>query len=310
MKTLHIAIHRAKQFAPVAVRRMTYFAALMLATLGLAPPAQAAPVVLSDTGLNSSVTIDPTSQSGISSWVVDGVDHLYQQWFWLRIGSVGGEASLDTLVHNSLTDMIVANTNFTPGDDTLVARYYDPEPLSRFEVELRITLQAGAVGSNSASLTQQITVKNTSGAALPLRLFMFSDFDMNGTVDFDTVNITGGNTATQSDGETLIESQIVTTPAPWRYQADDRNDLLMLLNNATPTTLDNTATYAGPGDPAWAFQWNASIPDGGSFIISNSQSVQASFLVPEPATMGVALMGGLGLCGFAWRSRRHRRVAG
>lgn len=278
----------------------------VLAMCCAASRSDAAPVVLNDIGLNSSVTIDPTSQSGISSWVVDGVDHLFQQWFWLRIGTVGGEASLDTLVHDSITDLIHSNTNFVPGEDLLIARYYDPEPLSRFEVEVRVTLQAGAVGSGSSSLTQQVTVKNTSGAALPLRLFMFSDFDMNGTVGSDSVNITGGNTATQIDSDSLIESQVVATPIPWRVQAGDRDDLLMLLNNVTPTTLDNTTSYAGPDDPAWALQWNASVPDGASFIISNSQSVSSTIIVPEPTSIGVALLGGLGLVGFARRLRRPR----
>jgi len=82
--------------------------------------------------------------------------------------------------------------------------------------------------------------------------------------------------------------------------------LLMLLNNATPTTLDNTTTYSGPENPAWAMQWNASVPDGASFIISNSQSVQSPMVVPEPTSVGVALLGGLGLIGFARRFRRAR----
>jgi hypothetical protein len=142
-----------------------------------------------------------------------------------------------------------------------------------------------------------VTVKNTSGGALPLRLFMFSDFDMNGTVDFDSISITGGNTATQTDGLSLIESQVVATPIPFRVQAGDRDDLLLLLNNITPTTLDNTTTYSGPDDPAWALQWNANVPVGASFIISNSQSVQSAFVVP------------VGLIGFARRFQRARRHA-
>ncbi len=58
---------------------------LLCAALGMASPAQAAPITLVDH--NSSVTIDPDSQAGMHDWVVDGVDHLFQQWFWYRIGS-------------------------------------------------------------------------------------------------------------------------------------------------------------------------------------------------------------------------------
>jgi hypothetical protein len=217
------------------------------------------------------------------------------------VGSVDAEEPIDMLVHNDVTDTIVQNTNFNPGDDTLISRYFDP--LSNFEIEVRVSLQAGAVGSNSSSLSQTITVKNTSNAVLPFRLFMFSDFDMSGTIASDSVVISGGNTANQSDGFSTITSQVVATPTPTRVQADDRNNLLNLLDNATPTTLDNTANYSGP-DTAWAFQWNNNIPVGGTFIVSNSQSIQA---VPEPASIGVALLGGAGLIFFARRFRRRAR---
>ena len=54
-----------------------------------------ADVVLTD--FNSTVVIDPTSQAGMYTWTVDGVDQMWQQWFWYRIGSAGPEQSIDTL---------------------------------------------------------------------------------------------------------------------------------------------------------------------------------------------------------------------
>jgi len=274
-------------------------AAFVAALLLAAPAANAGIFVLNDAGLNSSVTIDTTSQSGISSWEVDGVDHLFQQWFWYRVGMVDAEQSIDTLVPGGIEQSL--NTNFALGDDLFVAQY--PDTLGNFVMEVRISLQAGMPGSNTSSLSQQISITNTSNAVLPFRFFMFSDFDMNGTVDFDSVVITGNNTANQTDNASIVTSQVVATPTPTRVQADDRNNLLTLLNNATPTTLDNTANYSG-SDTAWAFQWNHNIPVGGTFIVSNSQSIQA---VPEPASIGVALLGGAGLVFFARRMRRRAR---
>jgi len=32
---------------------------------------------------------DPNAVAGQFSWVVDGVEQIYQQWFWYRIGDVG-----------------------------------------------------------------------------------------------------------------------------------------------------------------------------------------------------------------------------
>src|SRR5712692_11252737 len=62
---------------------------------GLATSAQAAPVTLQD--LNSSATIDPSLQSGMSNWTVNGTNQLSQQWFWYRTGSTGQEFSIETL---------------------------------------------------------------------------------------------------------------------------------------------------------------------------------------------------------------------
>src|SRR6516164_3188731 len=54
------------------------FAALFWLTFGAS--SLASPITLADE--NSTVTLDPSTSSGVSSWTVDGVNQLYQQWFW------------------------------------------------------------------------------------------------------------------------------------------------------------------------------------------------------------------------------------
>jgi len=51
---------------------------------GVAVPAGASPIVLND--LNSQAQIDLSSDAGMYSWTVDGVEQLYRQWFWIRQG--------------------------------------------------------------------------------------------------------------------------------------------------------------------------------------------------------------------------------
>jgi len=46
---------------------------------------------------NSVVKIDPFNPSGMNSWVVDGQNQLYQQWFWYRTASQTREYSIDTI---------------------------------------------------------------------------------------------------------------------------------------------------------------------------------------------------------------------
>src|SRR5215471_5719398 len=46
---------------------------------------------------NSVAQIDPNGQAGMFSWTVDGVQNLFQQWFWYRVGTNGPENSIDTI---------------------------------------------------------------------------------------------------------------------------------------------------------------------------------------------------------------------
>ena len=63
------------------------------AILGVSFSARAQIVTLAD--LNSTAQINSSSQSGMFNWYVDGVNQLYQQWFWYGIGTGTGQSSID-----------------------------------------------------------------------------------------------------------------------------------------------------------------------------------------------------------------------
>lgn len=69
--------------------KIIFLALALLLTGGYSAKAD---VVLTD--LNSVVSIDPSSSWGMHTWTVDGVDQMYQQWFWYRIGAAGGSLPL------------------------------------------------------------------------------------------------------------------------------------------------------------------------------------------------------------------------
>src|SRR5437588_8453978 len=46
---------------------------------------------------NSKATIQVNSSAGMSSWTVDNVNQLSQQWFWYRIGAASPESSVNTI---------------------------------------------------------------------------------------------------------------------------------------------------------------------------------------------------------------------
>src|SRR3989442_15907678 len=70
---------------------------------------QAQIITLSDN--NSHAQIDPTSQAGMSNWFVDGQNQLQQQWFWYRIGNLGGESSINTISAPAVT-LVGLNTAY------------------------------------------------------------------------------------------------------------------------------------------------------------------------------------------------------
>src|SRR5947208_16029987 len=63
---------------------------------------------------NSVAQVNTASQAGMFNWLIDNRNVLNQQWFWYRVGSLGPEASIDTISAPSIT---------TPNARTLYTRY-------------------------------------------------------------------------------------------------------------------------------------------------------------------------------------------
>src|SRR5437763_6423155 len=76
-----------------AVARCFAIPTLLTALCLVVAPAYADQMAL--TSLNSTVQIDPNTQAGVYNWIVDGVDLMYQQWFWFRVNSDTQEHPLD-----------------------------------------------------------------------------------------------------------------------------------------------------------------------------------------------------------------------
>src|SRR5688572_11355638 len=88
---------------------------------------------------NSIVNINPASSSGLSDWVVDGTDHMNYQWFFYRVGALGGEATIDT---------ISAPVVSQPTASILDITY----STAQFELQVIYSLLGGGPGSGSSDL--------------------------------------------------------------------------------------------------------------------------------------------------------------
>ena len=257
---------------------------------------QATAYLLSD--LNSTVAIDPDSSDGVWNWTVDGSDHMFQQWFWYRIGAVGPEMSIDTLTTPLVS---VTNADFDPGDETINIRYDD----SRLRIDVSFQLTGGVIGSGASDMAEVITITNlTDDFVLDFNFFQYVDFNLNDTIDGDTAWIaTGGgaSAAWQTGGGGWVSETTVTSPSA--YEVGIHPSTLDKLVDGDADDLNNTVGPIGPDEVTWAFQWDFDLAPFGSPNSSWQLSKDKQLTVPEPVTLSLLGLGGLA-------GLRHRRKKG
>tara|TARA_R110000737_G_scaffold251825_2_gene261205 strand:+ start:2222 stop:3031 length:810 start_codon:yes stop_codon:yes gene_type:complete len=255
---------------------------------GFASAALAGGSIFDIADANSSASFD-TAQGQVN-WMVDGVNQLFRQEFYFRASTDTREYRMDSTNLNNLGNFTQDTNPFSDNrDDAFGSLFTDGAGL---EYETLFTIRGNAAGSGSASLAEQITIRNTSNAAISLSFFQFVDFDLGGDFSDDFGQIVNGNTAIQSDDDFSM-SEVVVTPAPLAFQMGDGVDMRNMFNDNAIDNLDGTDSFAG--DVGWAFQWDITLAAGDSFLISKNKQV-----VPAPGS--VMLLGAAGL--IANRRRR------
>ena len=250
------------------MRKAALGTAVAILVFGVVAGAEANVLTLSDR--NSSVQIDVATQEGVLSWVVDGVNHNQQQWYWFRVGN-DNEASIDTL---PLVGFLAVDTNpsVDPANDTLSVRYGSA---STFFIDLSYTLGGGAAGSFTANLAQAAEITNNSGSPLDIHLFQYTDLSIGGTAGGDTAVLINPNTVLVS-GDGPAEIETVETPASDHYELAFSPASKTKLNDAASSSLDDGPTVVGPGDVTWAFQWDRVMAPSSSFAVSKSMSSRSA----------------------------------
>lgn len=251
---------------------------------------QGAAQIVTLTDNNSVARINTSSSAGMFDWIVDGSDQLAQQWFWFRVGAVGGEAPINS---------ISAPANVTPTVRNLSTTYNNP---GAYSVKVDYQLNGGAAGSGTSGMNESVTILNQSASPLSFHFFQYTDFDLVGgpnSVSLSKNNFTGlYSTADQvAPGITFQESLV--TPGANHGEATLFPATLTSLNDANPTTLSDV-NNAGPGNTAYAFEWDLTIAANSSFVINKALSLQ---LTPVPEPSALALIS-VGLTGLALRKRR------
>ncbi len=281
------------------IRRTAWSVAAMVAAMTVCP-LHAAIVTLQDR--NAEAAFDLSSSAGMTTWKVDGTDYLSRQWFWYRVGSSGGEQSVDTI--NPAPLYALTNTNTDPGKDTLLVRYDN----SDLRMDLRFQLSGASAGSGRANLVALVEITNRGTQTKNLDFFQYVDADLqNGTkLGLDAAEIFGGNRAVQNGTFGPTSSLAVSaTGTPSHWQVSPGLALLNSLQDGLPTTLNDIAGPLPAGDMTWGLQWSFSLAPGKSQQISIVESITPfTAPVPEPATAVLLAMGALALA--ARRPRRRR----
>lgn len=235
---------------------------------------------------NSSVDIDPSSQAGVNSWLVDGVSTLNQQWFWYRVGSVAEQPinAIGAPVINSISPYSAQLLYSSPG---------------QFDVQVTYTLQGGQLGSGTADLSEQIRISNTSANPLSISFFQYSDFNLGAS---DSVGLSQNllgkfYRSTQTFGAASLQETVVS-PGATHGEVGPAGFTLGRLNDGLVTTLNDSMNAVG--DVTWAFQWDFQIAAGSSAQIGKDKRLVVT--IPEPTATALA---GLGLALLFGAARRR-----
>lgn len=231
---------------------------------------------------DGNAVVDGDSAVGLYNWFTDGVDDLFNQDYYYRIG-MNPEAQIST-IGNAVVNQLAPNIVNVAYTDAVL------------RVDITYTLIGGAPGSGTSEIGEIIRVQNLTNSAMSFHLFEYDDFDLAGTAGGDSAMLLNGSTIMQ--WENLTTAMVGTVPPFDRWEIASFPTILAKLTDGVPDDLANGTSPLGPGDMTFAMQWDRVIGPNGTFLMSKNKRIE---VVPEPASLAA-----LGL-GFAALLRRRRK---
>jgi hypothetical protein len=241
---------------------------------------------------DSTVTLDPSSASGMSSWTVDGANVLNQQSFWFGIDTgAGWNPSSISAIASPVVSSPTVN-----GATTLSTTYTSPGVVS---LQVVYSLLGGSALSGAADLSEQISIQNLSSSPVTFHFYQYADFKNVGSVEL-TKNSRGYTDAfIQGGGISLNENVDTGITTANHGETLPPGVTLGKLTSGTHN-LQLTDNTIGGANNTWAFEWDKTIAAGGTLLISKDLNVAGVTPAPEPGTLSLISIGLIGL-GFAKR---------
>lgn len=245
---------------------------------------------------------------GLNRWSVDGVNHVQQQSFWYRLGSLNREFRIDGSFPVSHVVTATTDFNLNSGSDDLLVVYEDNETSltpETFSFILHYQLSGDADGSGKSLLLTDFTVGNTGNDPLDISIFLFSDFDLTSSAADDLLSLNAA-AASQTDANTSLTLTHLTG-LPDRFEAGAPGTLLTRLDDGSLDDFGGLGGPLGPGNVASVYQWDFSIDSQATTSSSWATQITA---VPEASNwIGAGVLLGL-LGGVRWlrHGRRNQTV--
>ena len=227
---------------------------------------------------NSTYQADLLRFSEDQSWLVDGVETIFTDLYFLNLGNSAAPREL------RLEDL--RSVAFSqPASNRLSATF------STFGANLNFSIDSvllgGTPNSYRAARQETITLTNTGTDWLDVSLFKYIDYDLqfDGVLDNDTA-LFSNNTYTQADSSGA-RATLSVDQAPTAVQISPYGQLLAQLYNSPATGLEPNPGPFVDGDATVAFQFDRGLAPGESVVFNFVMQVQrqaTSKAVPEPGT--------------------------
>ena len=266
-----------------AIRRFAATFCLILGALLVAPAVLTAQGTITD----GDVSWTYSTGDGGGDFVVGGMDHLFETWWFYR---VQGETS-ETAFPAPFSESYVGNV--------ATIEWVQLGETGNLFATLVVTLTDD--GNGAATVTYDLTARHVIPQAAEdggqgsfnFDLFHYTDFDLSDSSSDDSATLVNANTEMEvSDATATAQYEGVGASA---YQVTAFATLRTALNDGAVTNLSNTGLPFGPGDFTGGYQWPISLPIQGQTTITAVHHIQTApeLTILEVPTLSPAGIGSL-----------------